>query len=221
MMKVHSYKAGAGAWEWITPVTGYGQNDVETNIVVSDIGHPIFSGVTFVNGNEVQMISAVNAAKGLTFMNPANVTSISGGAISTVATIKNNATQACIVQIPAGTTVSGTLLQQPFIQVGINASSYSNVTADGVKIVLNATYYNVSCYPSMVSDLMTIDFSNAKGGTTQIDIISLTGTPVRSYVKEIAAGESLELNLSDLYPGLYICKIQNAEGMANYKVVKK
>lgn len=172
MMKVHSYKTAAGAWGWTNSTTAYGQNATETNIVVSDKSHPIFNGVTFYNINEVNMLSAVASSKGLTYMDPSAFTTPSGGAVSSVATVKNNATQSSILQMPAGITVAGTLIPKDFIQIGINSSSYANVTDDGVRIVLNAVYYLTKTPYSTAINLCTAVngaaiFSNINGTAYQ------------------------------------------------------
>jgi pectate lyase len=141
MMKVHSYRTATGAWGWTTSTTAYGQNTSETNIIVSDTTHPIFKGVNFVNGNEVKVLSSVVDAKGLTYMNPASFISPANGAITALANIKNNPTQVNVLQMPAGISIAGITVPQDFIQIGINSSSYATVTADGVKMVLNAVYW--------------------------------------------------------------------------------
>lgn len=141
MMKVHSYKNATGAWNWTSSSTAYGQNATETTIVVANKYHPIFTGVNFVNTSEVALLSTVLSSKGLTYMDPAAFTSPSGGLPQNVAQVKNNAAQSCILQIPAGTTIGGTLIPKDFIQIGLNGASYTQVTNDGVRVVLNAVYY--------------------------------------------------------------------------------
>ncbi|HMP20497.1 MAG TPA: hypothetical protein PKC39_06015 [Ferruginibacter sp.] len=141
MMKVHSYRIATGAWGWTSSTTAYGQNTSETNIVVSDTTHPIFKAVNFVNGNEVQVLASVLEAKGLTYMNPAFFTTPVNGTVTSLAAVKNNPTQVSVLQMPAGISIAGITVPQDFIQIGINSSSYSTVTADGVQMVLNAIYW--------------------------------------------------------------------------------
>ncbi|MFT3681426.1 MAG: DUF3616 domain-containing protein [Ferruginibacter sp.] len=172
MMKVHAYKVASGAWGWAGSTTAYGENTTETNIVVSDKSHPIFTGVNFVNGNEVQMLSSVAASKGITYMNPLLFANPANGTVSSVATVKNNVNQSSILQMPAGTSINGTTVPQDFIQVGINSSSYANVTSDGVKIVLNAVYYLTQLLQkselNLCPDAATGSFtSNINGGSYQ------------------------------------------------------
>ncbi len=141
MMKVHTYKTGTGCWNWTTSTTAYGQNTSATNITVLDKKHPIFKGVNFVNENEVIMLSSVLASKGLTYMDPALFTSSTGGDVSSVSIVKGQPAQSCILQIKELTSIAGTVLPKNFIQIGINSTSYTNVTPDGVKIIINACYY--------------------------------------------------------------------------------
>jgi hypothetical protein len=138
MMKVHSYKASALAWSWSQTETAYNQSATDTKVVVSDKTHPIFTGINFTNGNEVQLINSVNSLKGITYMDPAQFKNVTGGTIRSLATIGGLASQSSILEIPAGTTVAGSPINNKFIQIGINSNSYAQVTDDGVAIVRNA-----------------------------------------------------------------------------------
>ncbi|MFD2162290.1 T9SS type A sorting domain-containing protein [Paradesertivirga mongoliensis] len=141
MMKVHSYKNAAAAWSWSNTETAYNQSATDTKIQVTEKTHPIFAGINFINGNEVQILSSVGSLKGLTYMDPSQFKNVSGGTIQSLATVGGQVSQVSILEIPAGTTVSGTPINQKFIQIGINSASYAQVTADGVTIVRNACLY--------------------------------------------------------------------------------
>lgn len=244
MMKVHSYKTASGAWGWTSSTTAYGQNASATNIVVADVTNPIFKNVTWVNTNEVQMISSVSSSKGLTYMNPALFTSVSGGTISSLASVKDQPTQVSILQIPAGTTVSGTLVPQNFVQVGINGSSYANVTADGVTIVKNACYYLLGLdivsgvesntkqatglktgfnleqnYPNPFNPSTNISFSLSTKSFVSLKIFNSLGTEVSSIVsEELPAGTySKKWNAEGFQSGVYFYRLQ----VGNTPVTKK
>ena len=134
-MKVHAYKSGV--WSWAN--TGYGDDTESTTITVADAmkTHPMFRDVTF-SGNDIQMVTSVNT-KALTYMNPGSFTSTEGSILS-IATIKDKE-NVNILEVEAGSNISGTYLPQSLIQIGLNSSSYANLTDDAVSVVKNACYY--------------------------------------------------------------------------------
>ena len=134
-MKVHSYKTADGAWSWAE--NGYGDNTTATNLVVESAAqsHPMFKDIDFSKGNEIQMVSEVNT-KALTYMNPESFTDAAGN-IKSIASVKGEE-QVCILEIPVGASVAGTKISEKFIQIGLNSSSYANLTNDALSIVRNA-----------------------------------------------------------------------------------
>lgn len=137
-MKVHAYKTADGAWGWAK--NGYGDNTTATSIVVgSDFQkHPMFKDVTFGADGAVKMFSEVDT-KGLTYMNPEALTD-AVGAINTVASVEGE-DQVCIFEMAPGVSVAGSVMEKPYIQIGLNSSSYANLTDDGLSVVKNACYY--------------------------------------------------------------------------------
>lgn len=137
-MKVHVYKTSDATWSWAS--TGYGDNATATTLVVADNmkEHPIFKGIQLEN-NELDLLSGVNS-KGYTYMNPANFNS-SSGEINTIATIKGENNQVCILEAKAGSNISNTNITQNYLQIGINGSSFANITEDGVRLIQNACHY--------------------------------------------------------------------------------
>lgn len=225
MMKVHSYKSEAGAWNWATG--GYGQNIVETNIAVSDKNHPIFKDVTWINGNEVKLLTYVEGGKGITYMSPSSFNSVSGGSITSLANVKGNSSEVSIFEIPAGTTVSGTLIQQKFVQVGINSSSYANITNDGVSIVKNACYYlldiisgisnniyneNLQVYPTIARDVVNV---KAESTITSIQVIALDGRVIALVRPNV---ESTQINVNNIQNGMYALVVKTQKGISVSKI---
>jgi hypothetical protein len=226
-MKLHAYKVSDGTWGWAN--NGYGDNTTATNIVVNTdmLNHPIFKDVTFINGNEIQMLSSVKE-KGMTYMNPESFVGVSGGNISTIAAIKD-AQQVSILEIEEGTTINGTTLSDHFIQIGLNSSSYAHITDDGVRIVLNASYYllGVESNPVNIKEpgssepLIQILFTEEKISVT---IRSSASAPVNlklvdvkgySYVNQdffhSAGKEKYELNRKELPPGIYVLTVKTTD----------
>lgn len=169
MMKVHSYKNAGASWNWASNETAYNQSATETKLTVTNIAHPIFSGITFSNGNEVQILNSVAGLKGLTYMDPTLFRNVNGGSIQSLANVDGQASQSSILEIPVGTTVAGTPINHRFLQIGINSASYGLVTNDGLTIVRNALLYLVG------NDLGTlpiklVSFNGQRDNSGQINL---------------------------------------------------
>lgn len=232
-LKVHAYKNAAGAWNWAAD--GYGDNTTETNLVVAEkyLSHPMFKDVNFVNGNEVNMVSEVNT-KALTFMNPESFTEAEG-TIEPIANIKGEEAVS-ILEIAAGAVVAGTSIPQNYIQIGLNSSSYANITKDGLSVVENACLYllgelkpeqggegtdilltnaesaTLNIYPNPVEELLYIqNIGDEK--VVELQIFSIDGAMVASFNISLNEGvNSLirsELNISS---GSYVVKIVDENG---------
>jgi uncharacterized repeat protein (TIGR02543 family) len=230
MMKVHAYKSTT--WDWATTATDYNQNTTETNIVVSNTTHPIFHNVNFVNTNEVNMLSSVVSSKGLTYMT-ANAFKAITGTANSLASIKNNATQSSIIQIPAGTVINGTSLPQNFVQIGINSASYANVTDDAVRIVQNACYYllgetfdtgtdirktslNFNYYPTLVENTLNINL--IEQGETTLIITDLFG---KTLIKETLYNSTNRIDMQNIVSGIYFCTLISNGKIVTVKLIKK
>jgi hypothetical protein len=232
-LKVHAYKNASGAWNWAAD--GYGDNTTETNLVVAEkyLSHPMFKDVNFVNGNEVNMVSEVNT-KALTFMNPESFTEAEG-TIEPIANIKGEEAVS-ILEIAAGAVVAGTSIPQNYIQIGLNSSSYANITKDGLSVVENACLYllgelkpeqggegtdilltnaesaTLNIYPNPVEELLYIqNIGDEK--VVELQIFSIDGAMVASFNISLNEGvNSLtrsELNISS---GSYVVKIVDENG---------
>ena len=73
------------------------------------------------------------------FMNPESFTDAAGN-IQSIASVKGEE-QVCILEIPVGASIAGTKITEKFIQIGLNSSSYANLTDDALSIVRNACFY--------------------------------------------------------------------------------
>ncbi|MBO7637191.1 MAG: T9SS type A sorting domain-containing protein [Paludibacteraceae bacterium] len=219
-MKVHGYKNADGAWGWAT--TGYGDNTTETNIVVNNLfkNHPMFKDVTFINGNEIKMVNEVNT-KALTYMNPESFTDATGN-ISSIASIKGEE-QISILEIKEGSSIAGTKINEPYIQIGLNSSSYGNITEDGLSVIKNACYYlmgmnqegtsieniesqkEVSLYPNPMTEYLIISYPSETSKNITLSITDMAGRVVLFESFEVHAGEnSLRVERGALATGEYI-----------------
>lgn len=109
------------------------------------------------------------------------------------------------------------------------AGATLQVTADGkissactnLGISDKTTDLDLKYYPTVIDSLLNIKFSNSENGTAFISIFSSNGSKVYSNTKNISSDENLELNVGNLAKGNYICKIQIANRIKTFKVVKK
>jgi lysophospholipase L1-like esterase len=235
-MKVHAYKEAAGAWGWAE--NGFGDNYEATNVKVSDAGkgHPIFSVVKLSESGELQMVSEVND-KALTYMNPANFSSVSGGEIVELASISGEE-QCSIFEIPAGTTVSGTTLKSAMVQVGLNSSSYANITEDGVKVLQNACYYLLgmkmpaeeatdvtsvnadacAVYPNLVRDVLFVRNGTDEVFSANLTLTSLNGSVLAQMMVTLNEGvNSISRDGLSVPAGLYVVSLTDKKGSELFK----
>jgi len=193
----------------------------------------MFKGINFSNGNEVQMFSSVSS-KGLTYMNPENFTSQTGD-IQTIASVKGE-TQTCIFEAPVGTIILGTTLSKPFIQIGLNSSSYANFTDDGIAVVKNACYYLLgineedtsndvikasqwAVNPNPIGEVINISTFINDDNTLDIRIYNACGKIVLSQKITVQEGDNeIKINRGCLAPGSYILELEN-NGMIRSKII--
>ncbi len=185
----------------------------------------MFDGIELSDG-EIKMVSAVDT-KALTFMNPESFTDATGD-IKTIASVIDE-NQVCILEIPVGASIAGTKISDKFIQIGLNSSSYANLTNDALSIVRNACYYlmglnsatNAGNFTSasndmdanifVSSDILRITFEADDYDEVSISMIGISGQVVDQDVIEIYSGHNYyERALSSIVPGVYIIKIQGA-----------
>lgn len=231
-MKVHAYKEAAGAWGWAAD--GFGDNTTETNLVVAEkyLSHPMFKDVKFVNGNEVQMVTEVNV-KALTYMNPEALTD-KEGSIEPVASIKGEEAVS-ILEIEAGAKVAGTVIPKDYIQIGLNSSSYANVTDDALSVIKNACLYllgdlkkpeeatgeglvllengEFEIYPNPVKEAMFIVNGSEDAFEASLQIVSLDGAVTAAQSVLLNKGANV-VNRADLNveAGLYVVSLRNSQG---------
>ncbi|MBO7636155.1 MAG: T9SS type A sorting domain-containing protein, partial [Paludibacteraceae bacterium] len=202
--------------------TGYGDNTTETNLVVENrfINHPMFKDVTFINGNEIKMVNEINS-KALTYMNPESFIDATG-VISSIANIKGEE-QVSILEIEAGSSIAGTKINERYIQIGLNSSSYANITVDGLSVIKNACYYLmgestqtssiykhslISLYPNPMTEHVTIQIESDHPTKERLQITNLLGECI--YVEQllINSGSNIfTLNKDFMKEGIYIVQL--------------
>lgn len=226
-MKVHGYKVADGAWGWAA--TGYGDNTEATTITVDDAmkNHPMFKDVTFVDGNDIKVVSAVNT-KAITYMNPASFTE-ADAKISSIATAKDEANQVSILEIAEGGSINGTTIPNKYIQIGLNSSSYGNLTEDGLSIVKNACFYlmgmlddqscvasvlnnqmNVTFYPNPATERIVLNIESDENQSMTISLCDMLGRTV--YVNKTAVNQGsnvVVIERDNAWKGHLILKVES------------
>ena len=238
-MKVHAYKEADGAWGWAK--NGYGDNTTATTLVVepSAQSHPMFKDIDFSNSNEIQMVSSVDT-KALTFMNPESFTNTAGD-IKAIASVKGE-DQVCILEIPVGNSVAGTKITEKFIQIGLNSSSYANLTDDALSVIRNACYYlmgiekgsetdnrniiNTSVpfilSPNPARDILNISCYTDENDMVNISVVDAIGRTLQTTTIEIIQGENNNIvDLSGIAPGIYLLRLEGSHVHATSKIVIK
>ncbi|MBO7441678.1 MAG: T9SS type A sorting domain-containing protein, partial [Paludibacteraceae bacterium] len=237
-MKVHAYKTANGAWSWAT--AGFGDNTTATTIYVDEEfrSHPMFDGIELSDG-EIKMVSAVDT-KALTFMNPESFTDATGD-INAIASVKGEE-QVCILEIPVGNSVAGTKITEKFIQIGLNSSSYANLTEDALSIICNACYYlmdmkkdttaetetysassnSITVSPNPAHDILNISLETRFNDIVVISLIDMVGKTTYKTSIELHQGEnSHTVDLSGIASGIYLLRLEGSNIHATSKIVIK
>ncbi len=238
-MKVHAYKNATGAWNWAK--AGFGDNTTATSIYVESEyrNHQMFRDIIFTNG-EIQMVSEVDT-KALTFMNPESFTDKSGLIID-IASVKDEESQICIFEIASGATIAGVTLTDKFIQIGLNSSSYANLTKDALSVIRNACYYlmgvepttptkantyeastmNIMLSPIPAHDVLNVSCEADEADNLRLSVVDVMGRTIRVSTMEIIPGYNSDtVDLTGIASGIYMLSMEGAHMNGKYKIVIK
>ena len=170
------------------------------------------------------MVSEVNT-KALTYMNPESFTDAAGN-IKSIASVKGEE-QVCILEIPVGASIAGTKITEKFIQIGLNSSSYANLTNDALSIVRNACNYlmgmnsglsNTDTFKSTAtgmniyvsSGILNISFDNDGYDKANISIIGITGKIIsQETIETIPGRNNYQTSLSGMASGVYMISVES------------
>jgi pectate lyase len=106
------------------------------------------------------------------------------------------------------------------LQVNASTGALSS-SCDSLGVDEDLVNLGVKYYPTIIEDSFNIDFSNNISGNAVVKIYSITGQNVLKYSKDITFDKKINLNLSNLYNGLYICQLNIANGLKSFKLMKK
>lgn len=154
---------------------------------------------------------------GLVFSGCINRTDLTTGTIAapkpsyayTVLPVANVATY-----IPNATCGAGATLN-------VTAGGVISSNCSGLGIEDHTLKMDIKHYPTIVDTTYTIDFPETISGKATIKLYSNTGTTLFSYTKEVSPNEKLELDLSPLSKGVYLCNLEIGTVSTTWKLIKK
>jgi pectate lyase len=84
----------------------------------------------------------------------------------------------------------------------------------------NASNLELKFYPTIIDNVLNIEFSSIENGSAVIEVFSVNGSKVYTSSKTVTGNEKVELNIANLAKGVYICKVQIENRVKTFKVVK-
>lgn len=102
----------------------------------------------------------------------------------------------------------------------VSAAGTLSVSCTNLGVAENINNLDLKYYPTVIDSLLNVQFSDKENGTASITIFAANGTKVYSNSKNISADEKIELNMSNLAKGNYICKIQIDKRIKTFKFIK-
>jgi len=115
--------------------------------------------------------------------------------------------------VPNATCGAGATLQ--VTSAGVISSSCPNLGVND-----NISDLELKYYPTVIDNLLNIEFSSIENGTARIEIFSANGSKVYTHTKSVTGSEKLELNVGSLAKGVYISKVQIENRVKTFKVIK-
>jgi pectate lyase len=107
------------------------------------------------------------------------------------------------------------------LQITPNASISAGTCSNTTSISTTELLSNINCYPTTIDNVLNIDFSNTASSYTDIEIFAVDGGKVFSYSRNIAANDHVELNLSSLLAGAYLCTIKTENTIKKQTFMKR
>jgi hypothetical protein len=103
-----------------------------------------------------------------------------------------------------------------FNQPDIGCYEYNPYTVVN-EIKTNESIGTVS--PNPFEDKISLNFSNAESNNVKVEIFNCVGELVRKEVFD--KSENIQMELSDLSSGIYICRVSLNDKVNNFKIIKK
>lgn len=84
----------------------------------------------------------------------------------------------------------------------------------------NVANLDIQYYPTVIDNILNIEFSSIENGKAVIEIFSPNGSKVYTTSKNVSGNEKLELNIANITRGIYICKVQIENRIKTFKILK-
>ncbi|PXY41277.1 pectate lyase [Flavobacterium cheongpyeongense] len=84
----------------------------------------------------------------------------------------------------------------------------------------NVANLELKYYPTVIDNVLNIEFSSIENGKAVVEIFSPNGSKVYTTSKNVAGNEKLELNIANITRGVYICKVQIDNRVKSFKILK-
>lgn len=84
----------------------------------------------------------------------------------------------------------------------------------------NVANLDIKYYPTVIDNVLNIEFSSIENGKAVIEIFSPNGSKVYTTSKNVSGNEKLELNIANITRGVYICKVQIENRVKTFKILK-
>nr|WP_315239820.1 T9SS type A sorting domain-containing protein [uncultured Flavobacterium sp.] len=84
----------------------------------------------------------------------------------------------------------------------------------------NIADLDIKYYPTVIDNVLNIEFSSIDNGKATIEIFSPNGSKVYTTSKNVTGSEKLELNIASITRGIYICKVQIENKVKTFKILK-
>lgn len=103
----------------------------------------------------------------------------------------------------------------------VDGNGVVSSSCDSLSTEDNILEAGIKLYPTLIQDVLNIEFKNQLFGHAIIEIYSITGKKTFSFSKQIISGEKLELNLNHLSNGFYLVNIKMNNFSVTEKLIKK
>ena len=174
---------------------------------IATVSNPVNEGTDATNVG----LTAVNCVRGIPSLavNPSYGKTISKPSYAyTVLPVANVAGFVSDASCGAGAT----------LQVSSNGEISTSCANLGVND--NTSNLELQFYPTVIDNILNIQFSSIENGSAVIEIYSVNGNKVYTSSKTVTGNEKVELNITNLAKGVYICKVQIENRVKTFKVVK-
>jgi pectate lyase len=84
----------------------------------------------------------------------------------------------------------------------------------------NVVNLDIKYYPTVIDNVLNIEFSSIDNGKATVEIFSPNGSKVYTTSKNVTGSEKLELNIANITRGIYICKVHIGNKVKTFKILK-